>query len=85
MTRLRSAGESFMPGVIKVLDYSKGIDGLPKSNVLKFVWADGSYVAARPSGTEPKIKFYYCVRKKDETEAQSAFSAIKQVISGYTE
>ena len=85
MSGLRAAGEGFMPGIVKVLDYSKGIDGLPKSNVLKFVWADGSYVAARPSGTEPKIKFYYCIRKKDENEAQSAFSEIKQVISGYTE
>jgi phosphoglucomutase len=34
---------------------------LPKSNVLQFVLADGSKVSARPSGTEPKIKFYFSV------------------------
>ncbi|NNE54702.1 MAG: phospho-sugar mutase, partial [Flavobacteriales bacterium] len=35
---------------------------LPKSNVLQFVTADGSKVTARPSGTEPKIKFYFSVQ-----------------------
>jgi phosphoglucomutase len=34
---------------------------LPKSNVLQFVLADGTRVSARPSGTEPKIKFYFSV------------------------
>ncbi|WP_212003129.1 phospho-sugar mutase [Chitinophaga sp. HK235] len=41
-------------GEIKALD-------LPKSNVLQFVLADGSKISARPSGTEPKIKFYFSV------------------------
>ncbi|NLR63214.1 phospho-sugar mutase [Chitinophaga varians] len=41
-------------GEIKPLD-------LPKSNVLQFVLADGSKISARPSGTEPKIKFYFSV------------------------
>jgi phosphoglucomutase len=36
--------------------------GLPSSNVLIFELADGSQIAARPSGTEPKIKFYFSVR-----------------------
>lgn len=44
-------------GVAKVIDYSQGID-LPKANVLKFIFADGTWIAVRPSGTEPKIKFY---------------------------
>ncbi len=34
---------------------------LPKSNVLQFILADGSKISARPSGTEPKIKFYFSV------------------------
>ena len=37
---------------------------LPKSNVLQFVLADGTKISARPSGTEPKIKFYFSVNKK---------------------
>jgi phosphoglucomutase len=37
---------------------------LPKSNVLQFILADGSIISARPSGTEPKIKFYFSVNTK---------------------
>ena len=37
---------------------------LPKSNVLQFILSDGSKISARPSGTEPKIKFYYSVNTK---------------------
>lgn len=37
---------------------------LPKSNVLQFILADGSKISARPSGTEPKIKFYFSVQTK---------------------
>ncbi len=37
---------------------------LPKSNVLQFITADGSKISARPSGTEPKIKFYFSVHTK---------------------
>lgn len=44
--------------VIESKDYNEGIDGLPKSNVLKFILEDGSWIAARPSGTEPKLKLY---------------------------
>ncbi|RYY59350.1 MAG: phospho-sugar mutase, partial [Chitinophagaceae bacterium] len=39
---------------------------LPKSNVLQFVTEDGSIISARPSGTEPKIKFYFSIREKLE-------------------
>ena len=45
--------------VTKLKDYSQGIDNLPKSDVLKFILEDNSWIAVRPSGTEPKIKFYY--------------------------
>lgn len=42
--------------------FSKAID-LPKSNVLQFILEDGSMISVRPSGTEPKIKFYFGVRE----------------------
>ena len=45
--------------VSQLKDYSQGIDNLPKSDVLKFILEDNSWIAVRPSGTEPKIKFYY--------------------------
>jgi phosphoglucomutase len=44
--------------VEKVRDLKKGAEGLPPSDVLQFFLADGTMVSARPSGTEPKIKFY---------------------------
>lgn len=49
-------------GSIKIknmLDYKNGLDNLPKSDVLKFILEDDSWIAIRPSGTEPKIKFYF--------------------------
>ena len=66
--------------VVKLLDYeiSKGKNPqtgeewtikLPKSNVLQFVLADGSLISARPSGTEPKIKFYFSIQEKLDNAA----------------
>jgi phosphoglucomutase len=48
---------------------------LPKSNVLQFVLADGSKISARPSGTEPKIKFYFSVNEKLSSAAE--FDSVK--------
>jgi phosphoglucomutase len=71
--------------VITLLDYQlqKGTNlqtgatwpiSLPKSNVLQFITADGSKISARPSGTEPKIKFYFSVKttlaSKEEFDAK---------------
>lgn len=44
--------------VVRALDYKTGVNGLPLSNVLQYYLEDGSVVSVRPSGTEPKIKFY---------------------------
>ncbi len=49
--------------VTKVVDYNKPEEtGLPKSNVLQFFTSEGDVVSVRPSGTEPKIKFYFGAR-----------------------
>ena len=70
--------------VVQLLDYElrKGTNlqtgaqhdiKLPKSNVLQFILADGSKISARPSGTEPKIKFYFSVNTKlNSTEEYDA-------------
>ena len=50
-----------------LLDESSWTINLPKSNVLQFELADGSKISARPSGTEPKIKFYFSVNTKLES------------------
>ena len=44
------------------------LKGFPKSNVLKYYLEDGSWIAVRPSGTEPKCKFYYCVKGANEED-----------------
>jgi phosphoglucomutase len=49
---------------------------LPKSNVLQFITADGSKISVRPSGTEPKIKFYFGVKEKMASIAE--FESINQ-------
>ena len=63
--------------VVKVEDYGNSTcsDGttiqLPKSNVLKYYLEDGSWIAARPSGTEPKCKFYFSIKGSDSDDAAS--------------
>lgn len=56
--------------VVKVLDYASGLDGLPKSDVLKFLLEDHCSIVVRPSGTEPKLKMYISVsaENKEATE-----------------
>ncbi len=83
MSQLRE-DHSFLPGVENVLDYAKGVEDLPRSNVLKFYLSGGSWVAARPSGTEPKIKFYYCIREKDQESAQALLSNLQEKIKEKT-
>jgi phosphomannomutase len=67
MTRLRTLPPAAIAGdaVAAVTDYSIGGGGhLPKSDVLSFALASGSRIVARPSGTEPKAKFYFDVREE---------------------
>ena len=64
MDDYRAATEVEGKSILSKKDYSKGIDGLPKSNVLKFVFEDGGTMVVRPSGTEPKLKIYRCVIQK---------------------
>ncbi len=63
--------------VSEVLDYSLGLDGLPKENVLKFLLEDGSWFCLRPSGTEPKIKFYFGVCGTSTEDAKSRLNRIQ--------
>lgn len=56
-------------GSIRYVDYSRDETGLPKADVLKYFFEDGSWAAVRPSGTEPKIKVYYCMKGSNEKEA----------------
>ena len=57
---------------------------LPKSNVLQFITADGSKISARPSGTEPKIKFYFSVNTslKNRAEFDEKYQILQNKIIG---
>jgi phosphoglucomutase len=66
--------------VVRVQDYSKGIEGLPAENVLKFTLADDSWFCLRPSGTEPKIKVYFAVRGTSGEEASERISRLTAAV-----
>ena len=82
MANLRADAPKAIGGtlVVSIEDYQTSIKSengvettidLPKSNVLKYYLEDGSWIAARPSGTEPKIKFYFSIRGTTVEEAAS--------------
>ena len=80
MTEFRENGKALFSGVDKIIDYSVGVGDLPKENVLKFNFADGSWIAVRPSGTEPKIKVYYSIQDESKENAESRLAEIKEII-----
>lgn len=57
---------------------------LPSSNVLKYFLEDGSWIAVRPSGTEPKLKIYYCIVDKTTASAKDKFKEIHKYIEEFT-
>lgn len=85
MTYFRDADKALFDGIDEIIDYSKGVDDLPKENVLKYIWQDGSWMAVRPSGTEPKIKVYYSVVDKNRDNAQLRLDNIRAKIKDIIE
>ncbi len=67
----------------KILDCKTGEEGpsgLPKSNVLYFDLEDDAWCCIRPSGTEPKIKFYMGVKGKDDAEAETKLAGLQEAV-----
>ncbi|MBQ6334969.1 MAG: phospho-sugar mutase [Erysipelotrichaceae bacterium] len=64
--------------VEKVIDYINGYEDIPASNVLRFFLEDGSWFAVRPSGTEPKIKFYFYTVQDSREKALEVNKAIRE-------
>lgn len=67
----------------KTVDYLQGIDNLPKSNVLKFIIDDDTYFIVRPSGTEPKLKTYLSVSKKDLASSKEVENKLHDALIKY--
>ena len=82
MTVFRSEGAAMFDGVEKIIDYSTGVGNLPKENVLKYIFTDGSWMAVRPSGTEPKIKVYYSIQDKDRESAAARLDKVRDTVNG---
>ena len=78
MQRFRTEAPNAFAGkkVEKVLDYLPGLDGLPKSDVLKYLLSDHCSVVVRPSGTEPKLKIYISISAENQAAAEACEAAI---------
>ena len=61
----------------EVVDFKDPPAGFISSNVLLYNFPDGSFAAVRPSGTEPKCKFYYCICAENKAAAEAKMAAIK--------
>lgn len=85
MTYFREQGTALFDEIKEIIDYSEGIGDMPKENVLKYIWYDGSWIAVRPSGTEPKIKVYYSVQDKNRENAEKRLAEIRNIITGIIE
>ena len=83
MEKWRNSSVNEIAGIkiSRVTDYLRDETGLPKSNVLKYFFEDGSWLAIRPSGTEPKIKFYIDAAGVDERTAKEVLQKLENYIS----
>lgn len=83
MAELRAQQPAQIGGqaVAAIKDYQNGIDDLPAANVLKYFFADGGWMAVRPSGTEPKIKFYYSLRGESMEAAETRVGALREAVN----
>ena len=69
--------------VVKLLDYASGLEGLPKSDVLKFLLEDNCSIVVRPSGTEPKLKTYISVSAENKENAEKMEAEIRKSAEEY--
>lgn len=86
IVRMMSALREDLPRTVaglkveKLIDYKNGYEDIPASNVLRFFLEDGSWFAVRPSGTEPKIKFYFYAKDASREAARDKNKKIRDEI-----
>ncbi len=83
--KLRAEGHNMFTEIKEIKDYAPGLDGLPASDVLKFFFEDGSWMAVRPSGTEPQIKVYYSTKAATKEAAENLYIQRKAVMDKFFE
>lgn len=77
--------EDYKECVIKEGDKVTELTGFTKSDVLKYYLEDGSWIAVRPSGTEPKCKFYYCIKGASKKDAHNKTVHFQQAMKELTQ
>ncbi len=85
LANLRADPHKYFEGIAEVKDYLKGLDGVEPADVLKFKLEDGSFIATRRSGTEPKIKFYYSIVCNTYEEGIARLEGFRQIIKNITD
>ncbi len=78
MHALRKKHDLIFDGIKEILNFNEAIDDLPKANMLKYILQDDSWIAVRPSGTEPKIKVYWSIKSENEAKAQKRMKQYKE-------
>ena len=69
----------------KVIDYLHGYEDIPASDVLKYDMPGDSWFAMRPSGTEPKLKFYFYAHDMNEAESERILTLLSKTVMGIAE
>ncbi|WP_394233290.1 phospho-sugar mutase [Niallia oryzisoli] len=73
-----SAVEDYLTGSRTEADGTEKVISLPKSNVIKYYFEDGTWICLRPSGTEPKVKFYFSVSGSDLNESKQKLAEMEK-------
>lgn len=76
--------EDFKESVIRENGKTEELKGFVKSDVLKYFLEDGSWIAVRPSGTEPKCKFYYCIKGENHADAKEKTAKYQKAMAELT-
>ena len=74
------AMRDYLEGTRKTADGKESAAGLPKSNVIYFELSNGAWCCVRPSGTEPKIKYYYGVKGSSLEDADFKLEGLKKAL-----
>ena len=74
---VKSFGDYLSQTFVEVASGEKSPTGVPKSNMLCLKLENGDVIIVRPSGTEPKVKFYFLVIAQDQAEADNRISAYR--------
>lgn len=83
MEALRAKGADAFTGRCTFIDYAADSSGLPKADMLKYIFPDGSWMAVRPSGTEPKFKVYHFAKSTTRTGAADIIASHRRVIEAF--